>query len=240
MANHITVFGSPASGKSVFSAALAKKFSTNGKIILISGDNTVPMLPFFCGNITAIGLGALLSGEINLQKTAQAVKVLSKYPQIGVIGFQINDAKTVLTDKNNLLSLWEYLDNLVDFVVWDCTSDMETIFSSVAISKAKLCICILTADIKGCLFYENYRKRIQKLNEVLIYEGMGKPYSLQEEFQSKYGNFNGILPFSREIERICMEGKIFDTNKVCHNKYLEAIELAEKKLLLLNTEGLDA
>ena len=79
MARHIAVIGSPGSGKSVFSAALAKgSVNRKKRAIIISGDHVVPMMPFFCGNSDVMGLGDLCSGEITPQRVARAVKVLPK------------------------------------------------------------------------------------------------------------------------------------------------------------------
>ena len=48
MAKHILIIGSPGSGKSVFSAALASAVGKrNRQTLLISGDSRISMLPFF-------------------------------------------------------------------------------------------------------------------------------------------------------------------------------------------------
>ena len=47
MAKHILIIGSPGSGKSVFSAALASAVGKrNRQTLLISGDSRISMLPF--------------------------------------------------------------------------------------------------------------------------------------------------------------------------------------------------
>lgn len=51
MAKHILIIGSPGSGKSVFSAALASAAGKrNRQTLLISGDSRISMLSFLCGN----------------------------------------------------------------------------------------------------------------------------------------------------------------------------------------------
>ena len=92
MAKHILIIGSPGSGKSVFSAALASAVGKrNRQTLLISGDSRISMLPFFCGNTDTDGLGTLYAGEITSQRTADAIKILREFPNIGVMGFQIHD-----------------------------------------------------------------------------------------------------------------------------------------------------
>ena len=58
MAKHILIIGSPGSGKSVFSAALASAAGKrNRQTLLISGDSRISMLSFLCGNTDTDGLG---------------------------------------------------------------------------------------------------------------------------------------------------------------------------------------
>ncbi len=65
MAKHILIIGSPGSGKSVFSAALASAAGKrNRQTLLISGDSRISMLSFFCGNEDTDGLKNLYTGEM--------------------------------------------------------------------------------------------------------------------------------------------------------------------------------
>lgn len=121
MARQIFVFGSPSSGKSVFSAALAKEVQKyQKKAIIVSGDTVIPMLPFFCGNSDTIGLGTLCAGDITPQRIVQAVKVLREHSNIGVMGLQFEDDLSGITEER-LLRISEYLDDMVDVVIWDGT-----------------------------------------------------------------------------------------------------------------------
>lgn len=92
MAKHILIIGSPGSGKSVFGAALASAAGKRKKqTLLISGDSRISMLSFFCGNTDTDGLGTLYAGEITSQRTADAIKILREFPNIGVMGFQLHE-----------------------------------------------------------------------------------------------------------------------------------------------------
>ena len=65
MAKHILIIGSPGSGKSVFSAALASAVGKrNRQTLLISGDSRISMLPFFCGNTLVIKLSLLVLSRV--------------------------------------------------------------------------------------------------------------------------------------------------------------------------------
>lgn len=231
MAKHIAVFGSPGSGKSVFCAALAKEILNRKKrTVIVSGDHLIPMVPFFCGDSDVWGLGRLCAGEIIPRKVAQSVRVLKKYPDIGVIGMQLVDDMTSVTGEQ-LIRISEVLNNMADVVLWDGVSDMDSVFDQMILTNTDLQVCLLTADMKGILYFEQHQKKIQRLNHPLLVEGLSRPYSVHEEMSYRVGGFEGSLPFGREIERICLEGKVFSVDEVCHKKYRETVEQTVEKVL---------
>lgn len=225
MAKNIFIFGSPGSGKSIFSAVLAKTAVKRKKrVIIISGDTVVPMLPFFCGSTDAVGLGALCADEITPQKIAEAVKVIKEHPDIGVIAMQFDDDPAHITGEQ-LLCILKHLDQMVDVVIWDGTSDIDSAIDRAILQHADLKVCILTADLKGILYFENYRCILRAIDRCILLEGMAKPYTPYEEMSIRTGGLFGRLYYGRELERICLEGRIFSADRVCHEKYYE---LAEK------------
>ena len=224
MAKHIFVFGSPGSGKSVFSAALAKEAAKQKKrTIIVSGDIVIPMLPFFSGNSDTVGLGLLCAGEITPQTVAESVKVIKEYPDIGVMGLQFDDYPVSITS-DQLLRISKQLDEIVDLVVWDGSSDMNTVFNQTMSENTDISVCILTADRKGFLFYENHRQMIRDIKNCFFLEGLAKPYSLYENLHVRVGGIKGRLYYGREIENICMEGDLFSIDKVCHESYRDIAE----------------
>lgn len=219
MAKHILVFGSPGSGKSIFCAALAKEVIKHKKrAMIVSGDIVIPMLPFFCGDTDTTGLGSLCKGEITPQTVANAVKVLKKYPDIGVMGLQFEDDPSAIT-MDQMLYISIILDDLVDVVIWDGGSDIDSPVNRGLWQKSNLQIGILTADVKGILYFENYRGIIKDTGKCILLEGLAKPYTPYEEMNARTGGLYGRLYYAREIERICLEGNIFSVDRVCHEEY---------------------
>ena len=103
MAKHIAVFGSPSSGKSVFSALIADLISKDKKeVILISGDKIVPMLPFFSKGKS--GLGSLFSNELNSQNIAKAVNILKENTNIGIMAYELKNKKDYTFEQLSVLS----------------------------------------------------------------------------------------------------------------------------------------
>ena len=236
MAKHILVFGSPGSGKSIFSAALAKVVLRQKKrTMIIGGDMVIPMLPFFCGHSETIGLGELCKGNITPQTMASAVKVLKKYPDIGVMGLQFEDDPSYVLEEQ-VLKIYEWLDGMVDVVIWDGGSDMDSVIYRTICQSADLRVCILTADVKGILYFENYRDRIRQKDKCIFLEGLAKPYTPYEEMCARIGGMFGRLYYGREIERICLESDMFSVDQVCHETYKELTERVLEKAFY-NEEG---
>ena len=158
------------------------------------------------------------------------MRVLKKYPDIGVIGMQLVDDMTSVTGEQ-LIRISEVLNNMADVVLWDGVSDMDSVFDQMILTNTDLQVCLLTADMKGILYFEQHQKKIQRLNHPLLVEGLSRPYSVHEEMSYRVGGFEGSLPFGREIERICLEGKVFSVDEVCHKKYRETVEQTVEKVL---------
>lgn len=225
MAKHILIIGSPGSGKSVFGAALASAAGKRKKqTLLISGDSRISMLSFFCGNTDTDGLGTLYAGEITSQRTADAIKILREFPNIGVMGFQLHEWERQEGTTAQIQQLYTVVDGMAEVVIWDGTSDWTDAFQTVMTEKAEVTACLLTADVKGLLYFQQYQDKIRRLTHCLLLEGLSKPYSLHEEMDVTIGGFDGILPFGREIERYVMEGNLFSILTCCHARYRETVE----------------
>lgn len=189
------------------------------------------MLSFFCGNTDTDGLGTLYAGEITSQRTADAIKILREFPNIGVMGFQIHERERQEGTTAQIQQLYTVVDGMAEVVIWDGTSDWTDAFQTVMTEKAEVTACLLTADVKGLLYFQQYQDKIRRLAHCLLLEGLSKPYSLHEEMDITIGGFDGILPFGREIERYVMEGNLFSILTCCHARYRETVEHTLDKLL---------
>ena len=90
MGKVITVWGSPGSGKSMFSCILAKALTRDKrKAIIINAEISVPMLPVWLPEQiiqTNASVGQVLSSvEIDTTLVASHVTVLKSYPFIGLM-----------------------------------------------------------------------------------------------------------------------------------------------------------
>ena len=240
-ASVITVWGSPGSGKSTFSAILAR-YLTRGKskAILISPDQTVPMLPVWFPNENIenhMSLGHVLtSSELNNSIIAPHVKLLKSYPYIGVLGYASGDMPLSYPepDYKKIADVIGVVSGMVDFVIVDCSSRITDYFTAAAIEAADVCISIFTPDLRGVSYRKAQTPLLTgeqfKLDSHLIFAGVARPYDALDEMEHVFGRLDGILPWIKEIDRAATEGLIFQSGKYCTEKYLSALRRVEKAL----------
>ena len=156
MGKVITVWGSPGSGKSMFSCILAKALTrAKRKAIIINAEISVPMLPVWLPEQiiqTNASVGQVLSSvEIDTTLVASHVTVLKSYPFIGLMGYSAGENPLSYPEVKYamVLQLVNAAAKLVDFVILDCSSNMTNVFTPAAIESGDLVIRLLTPDLKG-------------------------------------------------------------------------------------------
>lgn len=249
MGKVITVWGSPGSGKSMFSCILAKALTRDKrKAIIINAEISVPMLPVWLPEQiiqTNASVGQVLSSvEIDTTLVASHVTVLKSYPFIGLMGYSAGENPLSYPEVKYamVLQLVNAAARLVDFVILDCSSSMTNVFTPAAIESGDLVIRLLTPDLKGV----NYLKAHQPLlvdgrfhyDRHITFAGMARPFHALDEMGYIIGGWDGLLPYGKEIDRCATEGGMFQAIKYCNPKYtaslnkvldaLEQMELAEQ------------
>ena len=252
MGKVITVWGSPGSGKSMFSAILAKALTRDKrKAIIINAEISVPMLPVWLPEQiiqTNTSIGQVLSSvEIDTSLVASHVTVLKNYPFIGMMGYAAGENPLSYPEVKYtmVLQLIHAAAKLVVPVahrVQDRFSDNTLIEGPAAIEAGDVVIRILTPDLKGI----NYLKAHQPLlvderfrfSEHMTFAGLARPFHALDEMGYIIGGFDGLLPYGKEIDRCATEGGMFQAIKYCNPKYtaslnkvldaLEQMELAEQ------------
>ena len=234
MSKVITIWGSPGSGKSMFCCILAKALTKEKqKAIIINADLSAPMLPVWLPEqmieVNA-SVGQVLSAmEIDTTLVASKVTVLKSYPFIGVMGYSAGENPLSYPEVkyDMVLKLVEAARKLVDFVILDCCSNMTNVFTPAAIEAGDAIVRILTPDLKGV----NYLKAHQPLlvdgrfryNEHFTFAGMARPFHALDEMGYIIGGFDGLLPYSKEIDRCATEGGMFRAINYCNPKYVASL-----------------
>ena len=155
MGKVITVWGSPGSGKSMFSCILAKALTRDKrKAIIINAELSVPMLPVWLPEQiiqTNASVGQVLSSvEIDTSLVASHVTVLKSYPFIGLMGYSAGENPLSYPEIKYamVLQLVNAAARLVDFVILDCSSNMTNVFTPAAIESGDLVIRLLTLAVR--------------------------------------------------------------------------------------------
>jgi len=248
MSKIITIWGSPGSGKSMFSCILAKSLTQDKrKALIINADISVPMLPVWLPEQmlqTNTSIGQVLSSiEIDTTIVASHVTVLKNYPFIGLMGYSAGENPLSYPELkyNMVLELIAAAAKLVEYVILDCSSNMTNVFTPAAIESADLAIRILTPDLKGV----NYLKAHQPLltdcrfhyDDHLTFAGLARPFHAIDEMGYLIGSFDGLLPYSKEIDRCSTEGSMFGAISYCNPKYIASINKVLERLE--QTENMD-
>ena len=244
MAKIITVWGSSGSGKSVFCCILAKALTrSRQKAIIINPDQETPMLPIWLPDQiieTSNSIGHILSSlKIDTGLVAGKVSVLKSYPFIGLMGYAAGENPLTYPQLKyeKVKDLITTAAQLVDYVILDCTSTMTNFFTPATIEMADIVIRILTPDLKGV----NYLKAHQPLltdprfrfDEHLTFAGLARPFHALDEMGHVIGEFDGLLPYSKEIDRCATSGDLFNAIRYCNVKYMESI----KKIVEVADDG---
>lgn len=193
----------------------------------------MPMLPVWLPEQviqTGASIGQILSSvEIDTTLVASHVTVLKNYPFIGLMGYCAGENPLSYPDiqYSMVLQLVNAAARLVDYVILDCSSSMTNVFTPAAIESGDLTVRILTPDLKGV----NYLKAHQPLlvdsrfhyNEHLSFAGMARPFHALDEMGYLVGGFDGLLPYSKEIDRCATEGGMFRAINYCNPKYTAAL-----------------
>lgn len=247
MAKTVMVWGSPGSGKSLFSCVLATKLaSENKRTLIFSVDQNVPMLPVLLPEKhfeAAASVSSLFQGEqINATLVANAVHLLPQNPMIGVLGFSNDEIPfdSLWPGTVRIREILSVAGSMTDYILWDCTSDMGCCINMAMLEIADLAVRLITPDLKGVNYYGQMERRLKSMKQISIeqitFAGMARAYHAIDELSYLTGGLNGVLPFSKEMERCAAEGNCFHAISHCHSKYLEAIEKTADTLIGLKEE----
>ena len=165
---------------------------------------------------TNTSIGQVLSSvEIDTSLVASHVTVLKNYPFIGMMGYAAGENPLSYPEVKYtmVLQLIHAAAKLVDFVILDCSTSMTNVFTPAAIEAGDVVIRILTPDLKGI----NYLKAHQPLlvderfrfSEHMTFAGLARPFHALDEMGYIIGGFDGLLPYSKEIDRCATEGGMF-------------------------------
>lgn len=216
----ICIWGSPSSGKTVLSLALAAKFAEKKKnVIVYNGDRLIPALKMYVPSkqITSKeSVGPLLMSEKYDDDTFLSHMVF--HPETEYIGFMgMAPDENYITyhnfSKESVIKLMNKMTVKADYVIIDGVSNpLDDTMTLTALELADIKIRMITADAKGML----YNKAIESMyrderfgydNHIKIL-GNIKKIAPVSEVTSLYGPFDYNLPYTYEVENRMNEGSL--------------------------------
>lgn len=241
MAKIITVWGNPGCGKSMFCCILAKVLTAGKKkAIIINADSGTPMLPVWMPDRmldTSFSIGNVLSGlEINMALVAERVVILKEYPFIGVMGFAAGETPFSYPELkyDKIRSLISEAAKLVDYILLDCSSNMLHFFTVAAIETADVAVRILTPDLRGLNYLKSHKPLLTDIkfhyDDHLTLAGLARPFNALDEMGHLVGGFDGLLPYTKEIERCGTGGRMFRALAYCNQRYVNSLKLVIARL----------
>ena len=78
-----------------------------------------------------------------------------------------------------------------------------------------------------------------KYAEHLTFAGQARPFHAIDEMEHLIGGMDGLLPYSKEIDRCATEGGMFQAIKYCHPKYMASLKKVLELLYCDDLNGKD-
>lgn len=252
VAKMICVFGSPASGKTICSLAIASKLAEKKKnVIVLNCDRIIPALEMYVpsiksntdritseksiGNILSIGFNENEnsgdSREALLRKCVQHPK--SEYICFMGLAPKENYMSYNMFEKQNVISLYNKLLNLTDYLIIDGSSNpFNDVVTYMGLKKANMIIKTITPDTKGVIFNKSMismqdiiKSEEENSKNIVILNNI-KPISpVDEVISALKTNAKDIitLPYSHEVESKFISGDL-----ISNMSRLKGIEFEKK------------
>lgn len=235
----ITVWGSPGSGKTVYSALLSRYLTRDhDHAILISPDQTVPIIPVLFPKDESEqtqSIGPVLESEVlDTSIIAPRVKVVKSYPYIGILGYAPGDTPYTYADYSyeKVLKLIENVCDMTDYIIIDCTNRVKEIFTPAAIECADIAVGMFTPDLVGIAYHKAQEslladKRFHPEYDFIV-AGNSRPYNAVDEMETNFGRLDAEFPWSKFLNRAAGDGSLFTAGQYCTTKHMQALRLVQK------------
>ncbi len=221
----ICVWGSPGSGKTVCSLALAAVLAEKKKnVIIYNGDKLVPSLKMMCPTVevdSKNSIGPLLmSGRYDDTLFAQKLVMHPMSEYISFIGMAPTD--TYITygdfDRSFVIQVLNKMAQLSDYVIIDGTSNpLDDGMTLVGLELADHIVRVITPDNKGLLYQDAarsiYRDAKYKFEQHITVLGNVRSISPVSEIMSVSGKYDFVLPYAAEIENKHISGELMKDMK---------------------------
>lgn len=219
----IAVWGSPHSGKTTFATKLATAIysSFESTVITLYTDLQTPMIPVLFPFDKPEDLGSvgypLSRTEVEQSDIINNLVTVKEMQNFGFLGYRTGENRYTYPKfgKAKAEDLLNALCNLADYVIVDCTSDLEgNILAQTAIEKADQIIRLSSPDLCSISFFLSqlsvYTDSRFRLEDHI--QGLNTPdadvYMPIEEAKTQLGEISFTLPFSSAVKEQFQQGKL--------------------------------
>lgn len=241
MSKVIAVTGSPGSGKTTTAVKIAQEIQAhkNGIVLYVSLDWTVPSLSYIFPqhkSTELFSIGKIFDLiDIYKEDVLKQTVTTKEMPNLGYLGFKSGENRYSypFPTEDKIISFFEILKSLSDFVIVDCTNNSDDIVTEYAIKNADRIIEIISPDLKGITYLSSIAKdqftAEQSLKVINItYNNLYLP--IQEVKKCCDGiNTKLTLPFSSELEKQAITGTL--SSRLSDKRYTSALSEILKEVI---------
>jgi len=243
MGKLIAVWGSPCSGKTSFSTKLAQFIyeSYNATVLMLSPDCETPILPVLFPNSKSdelFSVGVPLSKtDILQQEVLKSIVTIKGKMNLGFLGYKDGENKFTYPsyDRKKAEALLTELKKLSDFVIVDCTSNLDNLLSNIALEEAETIIRLATPNLKSISFFSSQlplysNPKYKKEQHILVMNTTEKElYMPIEEATTHFKDIAFILPYCRDLREQSLDGDLL--KRITDKKFNAMLKMIAEKMV---------
>ncbi|MFT9055507.1 MAG: hypothetical protein ABF449_02615 [Ethanoligenens sp.] len=243
MSKIISVWGSPNSGKTSLSVKLAELLYSRFHAVVgvVCADMTAPALPVLFPNKKAdemFSLGEVLSKpEVTLHDVLNNVVTVRGKTNMGFLGLKDGENRFSYPSFDDVKAeaLFSILKGLAEFLVVDCTSDIQNTLTASAIKRSDHIIRIVNPDLKSLSFFSSQLpllgdpKYRRDEHLICLNENEYKLFMPVQEAISHYGEVAFSFPYCPQLKTQYARGNL--TDKVIDHHFDTVLSALAKRVV---------
>ena len=225
MSKIIAIWGSPGAGCTTFAVKLIKYIykSQDAKVIGIFADNQTPALPVLFPNTRKEflpSMGGLMSRtQIEKRDMLNYLVTFKKYKNVGFLGYADGENKYTYPEfsESKAKNLIETVSSAADYVIIDCSTDLNEPFNYTAVQNADVLIKLCAPTLKSVSYFSSqlplYSDLVFKPETYIagLVETEKERYMPLSEAKEHFGNIKFVIPYCGSLRQQLMDGKLLES-----------------------------
>ena len=236
----ISVWGSPASGKTTLATKLGITLDKKNKntVIIYTENLAVDIAAIYPNEKDFVSMGDLWQQEIEEEEIYKLCMTVAGKNNLAYMSYmpRENIYSYPLFAKYNVVKAITSLHELYDYIIFDCSSDISSnMITQVALEMSDVVYRLCGTTLKASCFFDSNlsllsdsRFNIDGHINVLANARAFEPISI---YKNKYGNMKYELDFDNTIYQQSLKGELPELNK---SKYQKNVEKMVRTDILLD------